>query len=311
MNFSESPSIPIFARIILSPAMSTTSTMTALAAHNHVPGNQVELSCMCVLVLTRSNRTLFNATSIQEEDIVELCIELGQRHPKGVLQYLVTESVILFCSVDEMLVKACGVIKAMVLCEKPIWLHMSPPSTTHVRAYVVVRDGEPSGTQPPIPDGEEVPQPSPINPHLDGRTPHQFQVELGDLGDAKLRQLMEDLQHDVALRDLNVPPRDPLLHCWATGGVQQALGILMWMTRRSLLQEGGDGNQEDNHLDPLPPQPEEDVGCLINMLATRLSLGTPCINTFSGEAMLQKWKCLLSNGTMRYNALMTTPAYGL
>ena len=34
-----------------------------------------------------------------------------------------------------------------------------------------------------------------------------------------------------------------------------------------------------------PPQPGKDVGCLINVLATRLQLGTQGINTFSGEAM--------------------------
>ena len=45
---------------------------------------------------------------------------------------------------------------------------------------------------------------------------------------------------------------------------------------------------------PPPPQPlrsalmDPDVGCLINTLATGLHLGTPRINTFSGEAMLGK-----------------------
>ena len=93
-----------------------------------IPGNEVALlNYMGVMVLTRSNSTLFHATSIQEEDIIELCIQLGQTHPKGVLQYLVTESVVLFCCPDEMLVMVHGVIKAIALCEEPIWLHTSPP----------------------------------------------------------------------------------------------------------------------------------------------------------------------------------------
>ena len=83
-----------------------------------------------------------------------------------------------------------------------------------MRAYVAVRDGEPSGTHSLTPDRQEVPQPPPSNPHPDGRTPHQFQVDLGDLGDAQLRQLMEDLCQEVALRELNVPPRDPPLGRW-------------------------------------------------------------------------------------------------
>ena len=46
-----------------------------------------------------------------------------------------------------MLVTVYGVIKTMALCKEPIRLCMSPPSITHVRTYIAVRDGEPSGTQ--------------------------------------------------------------------------------------------------------------------------------------------------------------------
>ena len=85
--------------------------------------------------------------------------------------YLANELVVLFHSADEMLVMVHGVIKAMALCEKPIWLHTSPPSTTHVRAYVVVREGEPSGALSLTPDREEVPQPSHSNPMWMGGPP--------------------------------------------------------------------------------------------------------------------------------------------
>ena len=62
--------------------------MTTLVAHDHIPGDEVELpNCMCVLVLTRGDGTPFDAASIQEEDIVEICIWLEQTHPEGVLQY--------------------------------------------------------------------------------------------------------------------------------------------------------------------------------------------------------------------------------
>ena len=114
---------------------------------------------------------------------------------------------------DEMLVTACGVIKATVLYKEPIRLHPSPPSTAHMRAYTEVKDGELSGTQSLTPDREEVPQQPPSNPHPDGRTQCQFQM---DLGDAQLRQLIEDLCQEVTLRELNVPPRDPPLGHWGT-----------------------------------------------------------------------------------------------
>ena len=91
------------------------STATALAAHDCIPGDEMELlNQMHVLVLTRGNGTPFDAAYIQEEDITELCVQIGQTHPKGVLQILVM---------------AHGVTKAMVLHEEPIRFHTIPPST--------------------------------------------------------------------------------------------------------------------------------------------------------------------------------------
>ena len=135
---------------------------------------------MYVLVLTRGNGTPFNAASIQEEDIIGICIQLGNTNPEGVLQYSAVELVMLFHSTDEMLVAAHGVIKAMTLHEESIKLRMPPPSATHVRAYIMVMEGKPSGAQPPTPDREKEPQLSPSDPHLGGRIPHQLQVKLGD-----------------------------------------------------------------------------------------------------------------------------------
>ena len=53
-----------------------------------------------------------------------------------------------------MLVTVHGVIKAKALCKVPIRLHMTPPSTTDVRAYIAVGDGELSGAQPLTSDRE-------------------------------------------------------------------------------------------------------------------------------------------------------------
>ena len=85
---------------------------------------------MCILVMNRGNGTPFDATSIQEEDIIEICIWLGHTHPKGVLWYSAVESVALFHSVDEMLVMVHRVVKVMTLCEESIKARTSPPSVT-------------------------------------------------------------------------------------------------------------------------------------------------------------------------------------
>ena len=64
--------------------MSATSTVTTLVAHNHTLDKETELlNCMGILVLAKGDDTPFNATFIQEEDIIELCFEVGQTHPKG------------------------------------------------------------------------------------------------------------------------------------------------------------------------------------------------------------------------------------
>ena len=54
--------------------MSNTSTATALAAHDHTLGDDLDLvNCMCVLTYARGDGTPSDADSLQEEDVVELC----------------------------------------------------------------------------------------------------------------------------------------------------------------------------------------------------------------------------------------------
>ena len=53
--------------------MSTTSAMTASLAQDCIPSDETDiLTHTCVLILTRVNGTLLDATSIQEEDIMEI-----------------------------------------------------------------------------------------------------------------------------------------------------------------------------------------------------------------------------------------------
>ena len=161
--------------------MSTTSTATASVARDQIPSHEIDLlNCMCILVLTRGNGTAFDAASIQEEDIIKICVWLGQTHPKGVLWYSVVESVMLFHSTGKMQVVACGIIKTMTLHKEPIKVRTSPLSAAHVRVYMAIIDGQPSGAQHPAPDGEGNPQQSPSDCHLGGSTPCQLQANLWD-----------------------------------------------------------------------------------------------------------------------------------
>ena len=54
-----------------------------------------------------------DASSISEEDVIEICIKKGHTHPLGVLCYSAMESVVLFCTTDELKCATCNTIEAM------------------------------------------------------------------------------------------------------------------------------------------------------------------------------------------------------
>ena len=184
---------------------------------------------MCIKLLTKKDGTLFNVTSILEKDIIKICIQLGHTHPMGVLCYSVTESIMLFQSADKVQLAIHGAIKVTTLHEEAIAIWASPPSATHVRAYLAIRNGEPLGTQHQTPDRERDPPLSPSDCNPGGRPPHHLQANLGDLGDDNLWQLLEDLCQEVALRDLNASPEIHHQPLWKTQG---QVSLLMHLIRR-------------------------------------------------------------------------------
>ena len=190
--------------------ISTTSTTTASVTRDHIPSDIADLSNhLCIFILTKSDDTLFNASSILEEDVIEICIWFGYTHPGGVHWYSTTKSVMLFHTMDKLQIAAHGVMKASMLQEEAIRVKTFPPSAAHMHAYIAAVNGEPSGAQPPPSDEEEEPHSSLSNPHPGGRTPQHLQANLGDLADNELWQLMEDLHGEVALWELNMLPRNP------------------------------------------------------------------------------------------------------
>ena len=83
--------------------MSTTSPATASAVRDQVPSDETNLQThICVLILTKRDGTLFDVTSVLEEDIIKICIWLGHTHPMGVLCYSAMESIMLFQMEDYM-----------------------------------------------------------------------------------------------------------------------------------------------------------------------------------------------------------------
>ena len=199
----------------LHPVMSTTSIATVSAVHDPTLGNAHDLAnCICILVTTKGDGTLFSPNSFQEEDLVELCVGLGQAYLDGVFWILETKPLLTFHSTTEMMATTCLLGAAMAWHSEPIRLHTHPPTTSHLRVYVAERNACPYSTQTPTPGREVVSQLPPSNPHLKERPPPPFQMALRDPGDAQLRQLMEDLWQEAAHRELTMFPIGPTLGHW-------------------------------------------------------------------------------------------------
>ena len=88
-------------------------------------------------------------------------------------------------------------VVATVWHKKPITLH--PPTNTHIRDYVAVRNRHPSGAPVKNPGSGYHPSLPLVTLSLKG-SPPKIHMTLRDLGDAQLRQLMEDLQQEAAQR---------------------------------------------------------------------------------------------------------------
>ena len=75
--------------------MPITSCATASSRDCDVPSAKVIFrDKLCLVSITRRDDTLMDASSISEEDIVEICIMKGHTHPLGVLHYSTMESVV-------------------------------------------------------------------------------------------------------------------------------------------------------------------------------------------------------------------------
>ena len=113
-----------------------------------------------------------DASSVTEEDIIEICITKGHTHPLGVLCYSTTESVVLFCLTEKLQCTTCGIVKAMELWGEAITVKAMAPSEAHTKAYLVTLHLNPS-------NGEGEPHTPPQQTPPSRGTLHHLQAELG------------------------------------------------------------------------------------------------------------------------------------
>ena len=87
--------------------MSITSSTTASGDRGVPSAKVVFRDKLCLVSVTRRDDTLMDASSISEEDIIEICIMKDHTHPLGVLRYSAMELVVLFHSTNELQHATC------------------------------------------------------------------------------------------------------------------------------------------------------------------------------------------------------------
>ena len=71
---------------------------------------------------------------------MELCMDLGQAHPDGVIWISETEALLVLPSTTKVMSMMCLFGEALVWHNKSIRLHLHPPTDTYIRDYVALRN---------------------------------------------------------------------------------------------------------------------------------------------------------------------------
>ena len=182
--------------------MSVTSSATASGDWEVPSHDSFFKDRLCTVSITRRDGTLMDASSISEEDIIELCVKQGHTCPLGVLCYSAAESVVLFLTTDDLKCATRDIAGDTELHDEAITVKTIAPTEAHMSAYAMVWHAKPSkgGGRPHTP-----PQKTPTG----GETPCHLHAELSDLDNHELCQLMTDLNQEFTQHGLVVPPATP------------------------------------------------------------------------------------------------------
>ena len=124
--------------------MSITSSTTTSRDQEVPSTNIIFRDRLCLVTITKRDGTPMDASSISEEDIMEICFKKGHTHLLGVLCYSAIESVILFCTADELKCVICSIVKLMELQDEAIMVKAMTPSDAHITAYMTIWHSKPS-----------------------------------------------------------------------------------------------------------------------------------------------------------------------
>ena len=215
--------------------MSVTSSAT-VSRDREVQSPDSVQDKLLVVSITKRDGTPLDASSILEEDIMELCIRRADTHPLGVLRYSTVDSVVFFNNVTDVNHTQQVLPDVPEFCDEAIATQTMAPMQAHITAFIemwcsnpVTREGELHTPPYRTPPNEE--------------TPCHIHVQLGDLNDNELQQLVRDLLQEIAQHESIAPPAIPFLEI---GHAHWAVVSQRKMTRWSPFQEG-EGSLPDHH----------------------------------------------------------------
>ena len=235
---------------------------------------------LLVVSMAKRDGTPLDASSISEEDIVELCIGRAHTRPLGVLQYSSADSVVFLSSATDVNRTQHALLDITEFGDEAIAIRTMAPTEVQITTFQAMWHSNPTAG---VGEAHTPPYRTPPNKE----TPRHIHVQLGDLNDDELWQLMRDLSQEIVQWESTVPPAIPLQ---GTGAHPSG----------NMVPEEGDqevtfprGGRVPTGPQPLPTSPAPagpEMGQLISALTLGLQIGTPKISTFSGEAAPSKTK---------------------
>ena len=82
---------------------------------------------LLVVSITKRDGTALDASSIMEEDIVELCVRRAHTHPLGVLWYSMADSVVLFSNVTDVNCTQHVLLDVLEFCNEAVTTQTMAP----------------------------------------------------------------------------------------------------------------------------------------------------------------------------------------
>ena len=237
---------------------------------------------LLVVSIIRRDGTPLDASSILEEDIVELCIRRAHTHQLGVLQYSAVDSVVFFNNVTDVNRTQHALPDVTEFRDEAIMIQTMAPTEVQVTAFQTMWCSNPvAGT------GESHTPPYQTPPNEE--TPRCIHAQLGDLNDHELQQLIRDLLQEIAQCELTVPPSYPPPREWA----RPSGNTVPEENDQEVTFPGGGRVPTGPQSQPISSAlAGPDMGQLISALTSGLQISTPKISMFSGDVAPSKTEVL-------------------